>query len=185
MLTSPLLVARVVPDVTGLDKEFDYLVPEALRAVTRIGSMVRVSLHGRRVGGWVVALGPPHGSVPLTRLVPLAKWSGIGPSADIIDLGRWAAWRWAAGRLRPLLVAATPPAMVSSLPPSTARLAAPDSEASEPPKVVRVPPAGEQIEVVIEMLARGPVLLIHPSVDEGRRLAAELRRRGYSTAVHP
>ena len=29
---SSLLVARVVPDVTGLDKEFDYIVPEAMYA---------------------------------------------------------------------------------------------------------------------------------------------------------
>src|SRR4051794_32911457 len=185
MLSSPLLVARVVPDVTGLDKEFDYLVPEALRDVTRLGSMVRVSLHGGRVGGWVVALGPPAGSVPIARLVPLAKWSGIGPSAEMIDLGRWAAWRWAAGRLRPLLVAATPPAMVSSLPPSTARHTGLDGDVSNPPKVLRIPPTGEQVEVVIEMLAHGPVLVIHPSVDEARRLAADLRRRGYATAVHP
>ena len=106
---SPLLVARVVPDVTGLDKQFDYLVPEPLRARVAVGSMVRVPLHGRRVGGWVVSLGPPDGSVPVERLVPLAKWSGIGPSAEIIDLARWASMRWGAGRVRPFLVAGSPP----------------------------------------------------------------------------
>ena len=83
---SSLLVARVVPDVTGLDKQFDYLVPEPMRAHVAVGSMVRVPLHGRRVGGWVVSLGPPDGSIALDRLVPLAKWSGIGPSAEVIEL---------------------------------------------------------------------------------------------------
>ena len=53
------LVARVVPDLTGLDKQFDYLVPAALRDRIAVGSLVRVPLHGRRIGGWVVALGPP------------------------------------------------------------------------------------------------------------------------------
>ena len=113
---SSLLVARVVPDVTGLDKQFDYLVPESLRASVVVGSMVRVPLHGRRVGGWVVALGPPDGAVAVDRLVPIAKWSGIGPPAEIIELARWAARRWGTGRLRPFLVAASPPAVVGSLP---------------------------------------------------------------------
>ena len=35
------------------------------------------------------------------------------------------------------------------------------------------------------MLRSGPTLVIHPSVDEARRLAGALRRSGYSTAVHP
>jgi primosomal protein N' (replication factor Y) (superfamily II helicase) len=180
---SSLLVARVVPDVTGLDKQFDYLVPESLRDRVAIGSMVRISLHGRRVGGWVVALGAPDGSVALERLVPITKWSGIGPSADIIDLARWASIRWGAGRLRPFLVAASPSAMVGSLPPSTARPAA-DSD-GELPLLIRLPPNNDQLAVVAEALALGPALVIHPSVDEARRLAARLRQLGYSTAVHP
>ena len=92
---SSLLVARVVSDVTGLDKHFDYVVPDALRGRVAVGSMVRVPLHGRRVGGWVVWLGPPDGSVSLDRLVPIAKWSGIGPSAEIIDLNQGApTWKY-------------------------------------------------------------------------------------------
>ena len=47
-------VARVVPDVTGVDKIFDYLVPEALAETVRVGVRVRVPLHGRNVAGWVV-----------------------------------------------------------------------------------------------------------------------------------
>ena len=181
---SSLLVARVVPDVTGLDKQFDYIVPDPLRDRVTIGAMVRVPLHGRRIGGWVVALGPPDGSVSLARLVPLAKWSGIGPSIDIIDLGRWAAHRWAAGRLRPLLVAASPPAMVGSLPATTARRDLVEQEVSLP-RVIRLPPAADQLAVIVEALGRGPALVIHPSVDEARRLAARLREAGYTSAVHP
>ncbi len=179
-----MLVARVVPDVTGLDKQFDYLVPESLRARVAVGSMVRAPLHGRRVGGWVTRLGSPDGSVALDRLVALAKWSGIGPSPEMIDLARWATQRWAAGRLRPLLVAASPPTMVLALPPSLARPEiVPDD--GDVPRLVRLPPSTDQIETILTMLRRGPTLVIHPSVDEARRLAAVLRRLGYSTAVHP
>ena len=184
MAPPSLLVARVVPDVTGLDKQFDYLVPEPLAARVAVGSMVRMSLHGRRVGGWVISLGPPDGAVAIERLVPLAKWSGIGPSAEIIDLGRWASQRWGAGRLRPFLVAASPPSMVASLPSSTARRDGVDVEAMLP-RLVRSPPSSDQLTVVVEALALGPALVIHPSVDEARRLAARLRQLGYSTAVHP
>ena len=56
-------IARVLPDVTGLDKEFDYVVPEELVLDVHLGSRVRVPLHGRRVGGWVVALDPPDRSL--------------------------------------------------------------------------------------------------------------------------
>jgi primosomal protein N' (replication factor Y) len=181
---SSLLVARVVPDVTGLDKQFDYLVPEALRSRAAMGSMVRVPLHGRRVGGWVVSLGPSDGSISVDRLVPLAKWSGVGPSAEIIDVARWASQRWGAGRLRPFMVAASPPAMVGSLPSSTARPVG-VADGTPLPRLVRLPPSSDQMSVVVEALARGPVLLIHPSIDEARRLAARLRHSGYSTAVHP
>ncbi|MEY4339759.1 MAG: putative primosomal protein n, partial [Actinomycetota bacterium] len=71
----PALVARVVPDVTGLDKQFDYLVPPSMAGQVRVGSLVRVPLHGRRVGGWVVSLGDADAAVPLDRLVPIAKFS--------------------------------------------------------------------------------------------------------------
>ena len=102
------LVARVVPDLTGLDKQFDYLVPASLRDRIAVGSLVRVPLHGRRIGGWVVALGPPDEAMPVERLVEIAKFSSVGPSAAMLELARWAAMRWGAHRLRPFLVAASP-----------------------------------------------------------------------------
>jgi primosomal protein N' (replication factor Y) (superfamily II helicase) len=112
----PPLVVRVLPDVAGMgEKTFDYLVPDGLRDQVRVGTKVRVVLGaGRRVGGWVVGVGvePPAG----VRLRPLAKLSGWGPSAEVIDLGRWAAHRWF-GPLVHLLDTASPPGAVRSLPP--------------------------------------------------------------------
>ncbi|MEP7114407.1 MAG: hypothetical protein ABI862_14165 [Ilumatobacteraceae bacterium] len=180
---SSLLVARIVPDVTGLDKQFDYLVPESLRASVAVGSLVRVSLHGRRVGGWIVSLGDPDGSVAVSRLIALAKWSGIGPSAEIIDLARWASVRWGAGRLRPFMVAASPPGMVRTLPSAQhGRAGATDNPL---PRLIRLPPSGDHLSVLVEALSRGPAVVIHPAVDEARRLGARLRHSGYSVAVHP
>ena len=180
---SSLLVAKVVPDLTGLDKQFDYLVPDSMRAYVAVGSMVRVVLNGRRVGGWIVDLGKPDGSVPIDRMASIAKWSGIGPTADTIDLARWAAHRWGAGRLRPFLVAGSPRSMVGSLPSASTTRAGDDGVAV--PRLIRVPPNDDPFDVVTEILARGPALVVHPSIDDARRLAARLRHAGWSTAVHP
>ena len=50
---------RVVPDVPAIGRAFDYLVPERLSGLVRVGTRVRVDLHGRRVAGWVTADGVP------------------------------------------------------------------------------------------------------------------------------
>jgi len=48
-------VCRVAPDVTAVERVFDYIVPDPLASLVRVGAIVRVPLHGRRVRGWVVA----------------------------------------------------------------------------------------------------------------------------------
>ena len=40
--------------MAGIDKEFDYLVPEPLTESVAVGSIVRVDLAGRRVAAWVL-----------------------------------------------------------------------------------------------------------------------------------
>ena len=180
-----LLVARVVPDVTGLDKQFDYLVPEQLRARVAIGSMVRdlaARPPGRRLGR--CASGRRTDRSRSIGSCRSAKWSGIGPSAEIIDLGRWASQRWGAGRLRPFLVAASPPGMVGSLPAPTADTACDRDGTSSAADSSAADPAISWLSSS-KHLPLGPSLVIHPSVDEARRLAARLRQSGYSTAVHP
>lgn len=185
------LVATVVPDLTGLDKTFDYLVPDELRHLVRVGSMVRVTLAGRRAGGWVVALGAGSAEVPVERLVPLSKWSGIGPTAEVLELADWAAQRWGVGRLRPFLVSASPPTMVRSLQRATTRPAPHDT----PPAlhrlldggggVVRVTPLDDGYEAVMAASQRGCTIVIHPAHDAMLRLAARLRGAGLVVAVMP
>jgi primosomal protein N' (replication factor Y) len=104
---------RVLPDVPAVGKEFDYLVPESLSVEVRVGSMVRVPLHGRRVGAWVVEDGvePPPG----VQLRGIAKVTGLGPPPELIELARWAAWRWAGSPVT-FLRLASPRRRVLSLP---------------------------------------------------------------------
>ena len=90
-MTAPARVARVLPDLTGLDKEFDYLIPEDMAPSVQVGSLLRVPLHGRRVGGWVIELDPRDAQA--TELRPIAKVSSRGPDAALIELARWASVR--------------------------------------------------------------------------------------------
>ena len=80
---------RVLPDVTGLDKQFDYTLPEQLHNAAAVGSIVRVPLHGRRVRGWVTAVDPAL-EVDPSRLHPVLAVSSIGPDPALIDLAEWA-----------------------------------------------------------------------------------------------
>ncbi len=51
-----MLIASVVTDVIGIDKQFDYLVPPGMDGSLEVGCQVRVDLAGRRVGAWVTGL---------------------------------------------------------------------------------------------------------------------------------
>jgi primosomal protein N' (replication factor Y) (superfamily II helicase) len=102
-------VASVVPDVTGLDKHFDYLIPADLAAQVHVGTIVRVELHGRRIGGWVASISEETtDGRPVGSLESIAKVTGHGPAADLFDLAEWASVRWAARRIRPFPVTASP-----------------------------------------------------------------------------
>lgn len=104
----------MLPDVSGLDRPFDYEVPTSLAAAVSVGSIVRVELRHRKVRAWVIALSGgawlemPPGAGPLKRVVALVS---AGPAPEVVDLARWAAWRYA-GRLRAFLLAASPDRVV-------------------------------------------------------------------------
>ena len=187
---------RVLPEGT-IDKTFDYLVPDALGDQVRVGTRVRVELHGRRVGAWVVAddVTPP----PDVVLRPIVKVTGWGPPPELVELARWAAWRWA-GRPASLLTTASPERAVRGLPPArvvTARptpadggpassIAALAAEAlAGPGAVVRVPPAADPLAFVIAAAGTGRSLALVPSIAQARRLGQRLRRRGVAVAVMP
>jgi len=162
-------VVRVLPDVVGLNKLFDYAVPDG--ASVHVGDVVRIDLNGRRVGGWIVALDVvPEPGVALRKL---AKVSGRGPSGELIELAGWAAWRWA-GRSAHLLRTASPPGVVRSL--DAAALRTPTAGAAAPETVpANVPTSGGVDEAVVRALSldRG-VLRLPPGEDRYRLVRTAL-----------
>lgn len=188
---STVLVARVVPDVSGIDKIFDYAVPGELGV--QLGDRVRIPLAGRRVGGWVVRLGEPSPGVDPAALKPIAKLTGRGPDRAMLGLVRWASDRWGAGRVRPFLVAASPPGAVLGVPAprrSTTPVPGPvHGDAADllagGGGVLRVTPSADPLPVVLAACQLGPTLVVTPAIDDAKLLAARLRRAGRVVAVVP
>ena len=183
------VVVRVVPDIKSSDKTFDYLVPDELRQRIAVGSLVRIQLGGRRVGGWVVDhdVTPPRG----VALKPIVKLVGRGPDEHVIELARWAAWRWA-GHTAHFLGPASPDTTVANLPRIERRrvpqsIADPviDAAFGRRQAVIRLPPTIDAERVVRAALVRGPTLVIVSSVDGARALGARLRRSGLTVALYP
>ena len=194
-------VVRVVPDVPAIHRRFDYTVPDALDPVIAVGSRVRVDLHGRRVGAWVVE--DEVTSDPGVHPVPLAASSGLGPPPSVVALADWAAWRWA-GPPSSFLGTASPPHVVRALPPpATARgdaAARPGSPgggsvglvdtalSAAGPVVVRLAPALDATLLLRELVHRtGPdgVLVVAPARSRAEHLAGRLRAAGLPVALLP
>ncbi len=186
------------PDITAIDRAFDYLVPEEWEADgraddVRVGAIVRIDFGGRRTRGWVTEVDVEPD--PSVELQPLAKWSSHGPPGVVIELARWAAWRWA-GRVVHLLRAASPPRMVTRVPDVPPRPAlAPTRPVAEvstaardafsgPVTVVRTTPSDEGGELARAAASLGRALLLVPTVEQRRRLAAVLRSSGVAVAEY-
>ncbi len=178
-------------DVPAVDRTYDYSVPEAMADRLAVGSMVRVPLHGRRVAGWVID--PDSDPPPGVRLQPIAKLSGVGPDAEVIELCRWAAWRWA-GRFSTLMRVASPDRMLGRRPPvrprasvqgdaDPAAVAALDGGPGV--TVLQVAPGADPAEVAIAAARRGQALVVHPSVVTADRIARSLRRSGAAVGRWP
>jgi len=195
----------VLPDVSGVDRVFDYELPGALAFEVGLGTVVRVPLHGRRVRGWVVGLdAPPPAGVTLRAVLEVVS---IGPAPDVVALARFGAWRYA-GRLRPFLVAASAPRLVTALPAAPprggARAAAPPEVAGgagaavaeatrlalgRPRSVIRLPPAGSRLALVetalAELSGRGAVLVLVPERRDAETLTRRLAAKGHGVALQP
>ena len=186
-------VARVLPNVTGLDKSFDYLIPEEVAPKVQVGTMVRVELHGRRIGGWVTKmLADGEAAVSPEALKPIAKVTGHGPDAALLDLADWAAVRWAARRPRPFLVAASPQRAITLLPAqrrSTSALKATSPAASQILQsgggVLRLPPRSDVLPALRSAIECGPALAVAPTIADAHSFALRLRGEGVSVALMP
>ncbi len=187
-------VVRVLPDVVGIDRAFDYVVPTSWEADGRaerivVGSMVRIPLAGRRVDGWVTAIKvEPESGV---RLVELVKLRGMGPSSELLDLAGWAAWRWA-GRRVAFLRAASPERMVAAAAKRRPRDPVPagprdvfDDAFDHGVATVRVAPDDDGLGVALAACRRGDALILTADTSRARHLAVALRRAGVSVALAP
>ena len=164
----------------------------ALAGDIRVGTMVRVALHGRRVGGWVVEVGvePPPG----VTLTPIAKVTGWGPSADADragplggvavggSTGADAAHRLARHRGAGVLPPRPDPAGRRPAGPAD-ELAA---EALAAAAVGRAPGAGRGSlpRSCWPRPALGHALVLAPSAAAARHLGLRLRRAGMAAARH-
>ncbi len=191
---SILRVARVRPDVSGLDKVFDYLVPDGWAGSIEIGSLVRFDLHGRRVAGWVVDLDVDP--VPGLAMRELRSLSSRGPSAEVVGLAHWAARRWH-GRVAAVLKSASPDRMVRSVGPPVGgpqnlRTQAPAAAGGEEAfrhamvealaipdvSVLRVGPGIDRFTAFEVAASVGNAVIVLPDVDEARHLGGRFRRAG-------
>jgi primosomal protein N' (replication factor Y) len=188
-----LRIARVLPNVTGLDKSFDYSIPDDLRADVQLGTVVRVDLHGRRIGGWVTdILESAAPGLSAESLKPIVKVTGWGPDREIIDLAGWAMVRWAARRLRPLLVTASPLRAVKTLPAERITKSSPGPTSPATTKlitagggVLRLPPRVDLMPTILSAVGNGPCLVVVPQLGEAKMFATRLRRAGLSVALLP
>ena len=205
-------LVRVVPDVPAIHRRFDYSVPPDIGAEIGVGSRIRIDLHGRRVGAWVV-----EDQVTVTDGVspkPLAASSGQGPPPSVVAVAEWAAWRWA-GPLSSFLGTASPGRLVRgerfpvdgrhgpdpgdaggdeggprTASPGGGSVAIVDAVMAEPgvPAVVRLAPALDAVLVVTELIHRtGPagLLVLAPSHVRADQVADRLRRAGLPVALMP
>ena len=185
----------MLPDVAPIGREFDYLVPREMGSEVRVGTIVRIMLHGRRVRGWVVAddVTPPTG----VSLRALSKVRGWGPAAEVMELAEWAAWRWA-GAKAALLRSASPPLAVPNLPRPLATSSDHirsligedesgliDEALSSGKAIVRVAPAADLLAVVLHAAALGPSLVVTASLGQAEELGRRLRSLGVGCAVVP
>ena len=176
------------PDVPAVTRAFDYTVPEDLATLVRVGTIVRVPLHGRRVRGWVLA-DDVESEVAAAQLRPLQKVVSAGPPPDMVALCEWASWRWA-GPVATFLRAASPPSIVD--PASVVEIdaalypavAVPDGVADAldgggAVRVVSWPPATDRRALVRGLLAtEGSTLVLVPEPACAGALVRAIERDG-------
>lgn len=184
-------VARVVPDVTGVDKTFDYLVPDALIEQVRVGVRVRVPLHGRNVPGWVVEIGAPSDGLAVSKIRSVIKVLGLGVTQEIVDLANWATKRWA-GRVRSFISTAAPATLIAKVPtprymPRAVQYA---SSAVESLKqfdggLITVAPLTNLAPIISAIACDGPTIVVMPTQHRVKLLSAALKVNNFSVAMWP
>jgi primosomal protein N' (replication factor Y) (superfamily II helicase) len=177
-------VCRVRVDVAAVHRRvFDYLVPDPMAPFVRVGTIVRVPLHGRRVRGWVIAA-DVEPETTRERLRPLAKVASDGPPPDVVALCDWGAWRWAGPAVSLLRAASAPNGVRPGSWPAAAEPAH-DPRIAPPASTVREwPPAADRRALVDELLADdGSSIVIVPDAPRAPLLVRALEASGRRVLV--
>lgn len=171
-------VIRVVPDVASLEKSFDYLIDDSVgeRAATvRVGTIVRVPLHGRRVRGWVTATDVTPDTGP-EKLKPISTVVSAGPPPAIVDLCRWTARQYC-GSFVHTLRAASPPNNVD--PERVGNPGTPNRAFAYPAAHTVVAPGTDRRQLIANLIApTGSTIVITPAPARTKPLVAFLRAQG-------
>ncbi len=178
----------MLPDVPAVDRAFDYAVPDAMADGVVVGTVVRVSLHGRRVRGWILARDVTS-EAPPDRLLPIRAVVSAGPPADVVELTEFAAWRWAGPRVGFLRAASAPNNVAETRPPDPDVAVFPPSDAPMelPPtgnRLVVWPPAADRRALVASMVdPEGSTIVLAPDAPEADAIAAHLEAAGRHVVV--
>lgn len=187
-------MVRVVPDVAGFDKQFDYVVraeanQDTASPMVQIGSLVKVRLAGRQVEGWIVDVDVP--ALDGVALKDVEAVVSFGPSTELVALAQWAAHRWA-GRWGAVLKSASPPRRIKRLAPqnpstSGSRGEAPINSHWRTPgvTVVRTIVNDDQHALIAEIVAADNALVLAPQNGVAQRIAGALERAGRPVRTHP
>ena len=184
-------ICRVAPDLTAIERVFDYIVPDALASTVRVGAIVRVPLNRRRVRGWVVE--DDVASQTHERLLDVIAVASDGPPPDVVDLAGWIAWRWSGPRIAVLRSASAPNRAAPT--PNPPKQSEPASISATTPLIStpvgsfvvwRRPPLADRRELVASMCAAdGSTLVAVADGSRARSIAQYLRREGRAVAfVH-
>lgn len=181
----------------GIEKTFDYAVPDVLHARVHVGSVVRVILNHRTVDGWVVATGalgePGFDEVAAGQLLDLQSVADLGVDPVVCVMSEWIAEKWSGPR-RAVLRSATPvrkrarhanPAHGSAAPSTDPVAEVAASLLVAGGGVLMVPPLASALSAVVEATTTGTVLVVCPTQRMAVLGAAYLRRRGLTTALLP
>jgi primosomal protein N' (replication factor Y) len=170
---------RVLPDVTAVDRAFDYSVPDALADTVRVGAIVRVPLHGRRVRGWVIEddVEPISGAAGLLEVTAVVS---AGPPPAVVGLSEWIAWRWSGPRVA-VLRSASPP---NNVPAPSGATGAPAETDGYVGRVIRQPPLlDRRAQVAALCPERGSTIVCVADAGRSRALVSYLLGQGREVAL--
>ncbi len=177
-------VVRVLTEVAPLERGFDYR--DGGMALS-VGDRVRVALGPRSVRGWVIDQGVTEPERPAEGLRAVTASLGLGPPPAVVELARWAAWRYGAPWSH-FLATASAPRIVRELPVAPAA-----GPADPPPRRVWAPgtyqlaPTTDPLDLVLSAYEatrgrEGSLLVVVPHEGWAERLASRLERRGLAVA---